>query len=54
MGKPMAHVRALVPAHSEDIGRIIDAIEKDRLLEVVADPDERGSFTVIRKEDNDA
>ena len=54
MGKPIAHVEPLIPAHSEDIGRLIDAIEKDKRFEVVADADERGSFTVVRKEANDA
>jgi hypothetical protein len=56
MGKPIAHVQPLIPANAEDIGWLIDAIEKDSRFEVVADPDERGSFTVERKgkESNDA
>jgi hypothetical protein len=49
MGKPIAHVQPLIPAHAEDIGWLIDAIEQDSRFEVVADPDERGSFTVERK-----
>lgn len=49
-GKPIAHVRPLIPANAEDIGKLIDKIEAGNIFEVVADKDERGSFTVKIKE----
>jgi len=52
LGKPIAHVQLLIPAHSWQIGSLIEAIEDAEMFEVVADKDERGSFTVEIKEKN--
>ena len=49
MGKPIAHVQPLIPAHAWQIGALIEAIEYEEMFEVVADKDERGSFTVELK-----
>ena len=46
IGKAVAHVRPLVPAHAKDIGRLIERIEAGGEFEVVADRGEQGSFTV--------
>jgi len=49
MGKEIARVRPLIPAHAEDIGRLIDAIEQGGEFEVVADESEKGSFKIVRR-----
>ena len=46
MTKEIARVRPLIPAHAEDIGRLIERIEAGGEFEVVADRGEKGSFTV--------
>ena len=48
MGKEIARVRPLIPAHAEDIGRLIDTIERGGKFEVIADESEKGSFKVMR------
>jgi len=53
MGKEIAHVRPLIPAHAEDIGKLIDRIEQGGDFEVVANEDERGSFKVKRRSPKD-
>ena len=50
MTKEIAHVRPLILAHAEDIGKLIDRIEAGGEFEVVADKGEKGSFTVRVKE----
>lgn len=49
MGKDVAHVRPLIPAHAEDIGRLTDAIEQGGEFEVVADESEKGSFKIVKR-----
>ena len=48
MGKEIARVQPLIPAHAEDIGRLIEVIEHGGKFEVVADESEKGSFKIVK------
>ena len=46
MTREIVRVRPLIPAHADDIGGLIERIEAGGEFEVVADREEKGSFTV--------
>ena len=48
MGKEIARVQPLIPAHAEDIGKLIVQIERGGKFEVVADKGEKGSFKIVK------
>lgn len=49
-GKAIARVRLLVLPHAEEIGELIEAIEKTGRFEVLPEKDEGGSFTIVKKD----
>lgn len=49
MGKEIARVQPLIPAHAEDIGKLIEVIEWGGKFEVVVDESEKGSFKIVRR-----